>query len=96
MFRVDAKQQETISLDEQLQSFWELEALGIQWVEKTLYDDFTSSITFSQGRYEVTLPWKEFHDSLLDHYQLSLKRLNGLLRRLRQEPVILEQYNHTV
>ena len=96
VFRVDAKQQETISLDEQLRSFWELEALGIQGVEKTLYDDFTSSITFSQGRYKVTLPWKEFHDSLPDHYQLSLKRLNGLLRILRQEPAILERYNHTI
>ena len=45
---------------------------------------------------KVALPWKEFHDALPDHYQLSLKRLHGLLRRLRQEPAILEQYNRTI
>ena len=65
-------------------------------MEKTLYDDFASSITFSQGRYQVALPWKEFHDTLPDHYQLSLKRLHGLLRRLRQEPAILKQYDRTI
>ena len=38
-----------MSLDEQLRSFWELESLGIQEVEKTLYDDFASNLVFSQG-----------------------------------------------
>ena len=84
----DAQQRETLSLDEQLRSFWELELLGIQEVEKSLYDDFAGSITFSQGRYQVALSWKEFHDTLPDHYQLSLKRLHGLLHRLRQEPAV--------
>ena len=41
VLRVDA---ETASLDKQLRSFWELESLGIQKTEKTLYDDFASSI----------------------------------------------------
>ena len=44
----------------------------------------------------MALPWKELHDTLPDHYQLSLKRLHGLLRRLRQNPAILEQYDHTI
>ena len=84
MLRVNAQQQETITLDEQLRAFWELKSLDIQKVDKTLYDDFASSIAFSQHHYQVALPWKEFHDT--HHYQLSLKRLHGLLRRLRQEP----------
>ena len=95
VLRVDT-QQETVGLEEQLQSFWDLESLGIQAVEKTLYDDFASNITFSQGRYQVALPWKEFHDTLPDHYQLSLKRLHSLLCRLLQEPTILEQYDRTI
>lgn len=66
------QQSEDAGLEEQLRSFWELESLGIQEVEKTLYDDFVSNITFSQGHYQVTLPWKEFHDALPDHYQLIL------------------------
>lgn len=96
VLRVDTQQEETIGLDEQLQSFWDLESLGIQEVENTIYNDFASSITFNQGRYRVALPWKEFHDSLPDHYQLSVKRIHGLLRRLRQEPALLKQYDRTI
>ena len=96
VLRADTQPQETIGLEEQIRSFWELESLGIQPVEKTLYDDFACKLAFSQGRYRVALPWKEFHDVLPDHYQLSLKRLHGLMRRLRQEPAVLEQYDRTI
>ena len=97
VLRVDAQQQEPNSgLEAQLRAFWELESLGIQEAERSLYDDFAGDIVFDQGRYQVALPWKEFHDTLPDHYQLSLKRLHGLLRRLRQEPAILKQYDHTI
>ena len=50
VLRVDVREQENMSLDEQLRSFWELESLGIQEVKKTLYDDFASNLVFSQGR----------------------------------------------
>ena len=33
---------------------------------------------------------------LPDNYQLSLKRLYGLLRRLRQDPEILQEYNSII
>lgn len=48
---------EQSTLDDQLQSFWELEALGIQEKERTLFDDFASSVKFENGRYKVALPW---------------------------------------
>ena len=96
VLRADAQQQESAGLEEQLRSFWELESLGIQEVEKTLHDDFAGSIAFNQGRCQVPLPWKEFHDALPDHYQLSLKRLHSLMHRLKQEPALLEQYDHTI
>ena len=44
----------------------------------------------------MSLPWKEFHKPLPDHYQLSLKRIWGLLRRLRQNPSALQEYNHII
>ena len=87
---------EHCTLDDQLQSFWELEALGIQDEERTLFDDFASSVKFENGRYKVTLPWREFHNPLPDNHQLSANRLQGLLRRLRQEPAILEEYDHII
>ena len=84
---------EYCTLDEQLQSFWELEALGIQPKERTLFDDLAS---FEDGRYKVALPWREFHDPLPDNQQLSVNRLKGLLRRLKQEPAILEEYDRII
>ena len=68
---------EQCTLDNQLRSFWELEALEIQ-EEKTLFDDFASSIKFEDGRYKVALPWREIHDPLPDNHQLSVNRLQGL------------------
>ena len=38
------------------------------------------------------MPWKVSHVPLPDNYDLSLKRLVGLLKRLRQNPEILHQY----
>ena len=84
------------TLDDQLQAFWELETLGIQSEERTFYDDFTDVIKFESGRYKVPLPWREFHDPLPDNYQLSVNRLQGLLCRLRQDPVILKEYNDII
>ena len=84
------------ALDDQLLAFWELEALGIQDEEKTLYDDFTGAVKFENRRYKVPLPWREFHDPLPDNYQLSVNRLQGLLRRLKQEPAVLKEYNDTI
>lgn len=86
----------TAQLNEQLRSFWELESLGIIEEEKTLYEEFAATIRFQDGRYKVPLPWKEFHEPLGDNYQLCEKRLKGLLKRLRHEPEVLEQYNSTI
>lgn len=41
----------------------------------------------------VSLPWKEFHEPLPDNYNLCLKRLRGLLHRLKQNPEVLRQYD---
>ena len=96
VLRTDAQMPENTGLDAQLRSFWELESLIIHKVEKTLYDDFASNVTFWDGRYKVPLPWKEFHEPLPDNYQLSLKRLQGLLHRLKQDPAIIKEYDSTI
>lgn len=60
------------------------------------YDDFTTRVTFCDDRYHVSLPWKEFHEPLPDNYSLSVKGLQGLLCRLRQDPEILKEYDRTI
>ena len=91
--RIDSEPCNTGRLDETLRSFWELESLGICEPDKSVLDDFDSSIQFKEGRYEVSLPWKESHGPLPTNYELSLKRLHGLLHRLRHHPEILKEYD---
>ena len=93
VLRVDTQQNDSISLDDRLRSFWDLESLGIHEPEKTMYDEFANAITFQDGRYKVSLPWKDFHEPLPDNYQLSHNRLQGLLHRLKQTPSILCEYD---
>ncbi|XP_068758056.1 uncharacterized protein [Montipora capricornis] len=82
------------TLDGNLKTFWEIESLGIK--PRTLYETFQEQISFKNNRYEVHLPWKTPHPSLPDNYELSRKRLENLLKRLRQEPEILKEYDSVI
>ena len=93
VLKADALQPDLEPLDDTLRSFWELETLGIGGPERTVHDEFVDAITFKDGRYQVSLPKKEFHKPLPDNYQL---RLRGLLRRLRQNPTVLREYDRMV
>ena len=59
-------------------------------------EEFQEKIQFKHGRYEVLLPWKEKHSVLPDNYELSLKRLKSLIRRLQQDPDILKEYHSVI
>ena len=83
-------------LNDTLRSFWELESLGIRGPEKTVHNEFVETVTFKDGRYEVSLPWREFHWILPNHYQLSLNRFHGLLQRLKQNPLVLQEYDRII
>lgn len=53
-------------------------------------------IQFKEGHYEVTLPWKVPLLPLPDNYELSRKRLMGLLHRLKQHPAVMHEYDETI
>ena len=89
--RVDVRNE---TLDGTLKTFWELESLGIK--PRTLYEEFQEQISFTNERYEVHLPWKTPHPLLPDNYQLSRKRLENLLERLRHEPEVLREYDSVI
>ena len=84
------------SLDSTLKKFWDLESLGVNQDTPDVYAEFERWISFKDGRYEVALPWKETHGALPSNYELSLKRLTGLLRRLRQLPDVFQQYDKVI
>lgn len=80
------------TLDDQLKRFWDLESLGIVKEEASVYEKFIQRIRLDNHRYEVCLPWKESHPPLPDHQGLCRKRLLSLLKRLRQTPELLTEY----
>ena len=45
------------------------------------------------GRYQVSLPWRQHHEPLPTNPELSLKRLYGVLRRIKQDPEVLLEYD---
>ena len=83
-------------LEEIMKSFWELESFGIPATDRSLYDEFCNTTRFHEGRYEVQLPWKAPQQELPNNYALSLKRLTGLLHRLRHNPDVLHEYDAVI
>ena len=76
-------------LDQSLRAFWELEPLGITPAEPLVYDEFTSSVRFDNGHYEVSLPWKPNQNTRLpSNFRLAKQRLEGLLQRLHHNPEV--------
>ena len=67
--------------------FWKLETIGIKEPINDCDDDlaiqnFHDTVRKTNGRYEVTWPWKEENPQLPDNYQLAVGRVNSLLKRI--------------
>ena len=77
------------SLDNSLKSFWDTESIGIVDKEDAVQIQFEQHVAFNNGRYTVSLPWKEYCLPLPSNYELCESRLNKLLKRLRKEPELL-------
>ena len=91
--RIDSS---TEVLDKRRQLLWELESFGVRAEEDPVQEQFMESIQMVNGRYQVSLPWREYHEPLPTNHELSLKRLLGLLRRLKQQPEVLAEYDKTI
>ena len=79
-----------------LQKFWDLETLGIKEQEASVYDRFSNDIRFTGERYQVKLPFKDNHPMLPDNYTSASRSLTNVIKRLRNQPEILEQYDHVI
>ena len=80
------------SLERDVQKLWSFEALGINEKDK-VHEEFLDSISFTESRYSVKLPWKEGHDKLPDNHANSLCRMKSQLKRLSKEPDLLKEYD---
>ena len=54
------------------------------------------SLLYKGDHYEVSLPWKATHPPFPENYELSLRRWQGLLSRLREKPDILKEYDSVI
>ena len=91
--KIDVHPSMETALDDCLKRFWDLESLGVVKEETSVYERFVQKIKFDGHRYEVCLPWKEYHPPLPDHRELCRRRLLSLLKRLRQTPQLLTEYS---
>ena len=96
ILRVDSQLTAEEEFDFTLKKLCDLESLGIGDDDTSLLEDFSSKITFLNGRYQVSLPWKETHPTLPDNCLLNLKQLHGLLHWLKQNPSILKEYDDLI
>ena len=79
-----------------LGKFWDYESLGIRNDSLSLYDKFVSKVEFTEGRYQVQLPFKEDHELLPDNFALCKSRLASLLKRLNLKPKVLKHYDDVI
>ena len=65
-------------LNEKINRFWDLDAIGISDNETSVYDKFIDSIKFENDLFSVVLPFKENRPMLADNYELCLNCLQRL------------------
>ena len=90
-----------MTLTPNIEDFWNLETLGIRDPLDLTNDDkalkqFNDSIRFTEGRYQITWPWKCDHPDLPDNFQVAVNRLRGLARRFDRDKDLLVKYNDVI
>ncbi|GBM41453.1 hypothetical protein AVEN_130924-1 [Araneus ventricosus] len=80
------------SITAELRKFWEKESLGINYKDSVVLDngdeeilsEFDKSISFVDGRYRVSFPWKPgMRQALQNNKTVERKRFEGLVRRFK-------------
>ena len=69
---------------------------NIDVVDKTVIETFENNIEFRERRYNVSLPFKDNHDILEDHYDTSKERLKRLAKTFRKNPELLSEYDRII
>ena len=87
---------ETKEITESLNQFWKHENMGIAEsqpkCDEVLKDQ--CDIRFEDGRYVVSLPWKNnISGSLPSNFEMCENRLESLILRLKSKPELLQQYD---
>lgn len=85
-----------------LRQFWEIDSSGVESLpvltieEKMAMEEAERSIKFSNGQYQVSIPWKHNKLSLPDNYKMALQRLQNLEKRLVKIPEVATAYSEII
>lgn len=85
-----------------LERFWTLESMGVNpaTVTETKLDELRhyqqTSIEYTDGKYTAKLPWKYDHPPLPDNYDVTKRRTESTIRRLRKDPTLLKTYGDII
>ena len=80
---------------EDLHKFWSLKSLGIIDTE-AVEERFLQKVSKKVGRYVEKLLWKHQCPLVYDNFVLAKKRLESLLKKLRQNAALLKQYSNII
>ena len=96
-----SEEAETEDLNVMLRRFWEIDNSGMESVptmnkqQTLILEKAEKSITFSEGQYQIAIPWKE--DKLqLHNYKVALNRLQKLEKCLLKSPEIAVGYSKVI
>ncbi|XP_052785982.1 uncharacterized protein LOC128221411 [Mya arenaria] len=84
-----------------LEDFWNVETIGItnpidQSDDQTAMKNFKNTFKRSDGRYQVTWPWRDEYQELPENRGLALGRLKSLVNKIQRNPELMERYNATI
>ena len=78
-----------------------LDVLGIEdkpeGDQNIIYEEFKEQLTRDEeGWYETGLLWRPGHEPLKDNKEASIGRLNNLIKRLKRDPALFEEYDQKI
>ena len=97
-----SKIDDTMPSQPNVEDLWKLETIGITPPDKTddsdraALDHFKNTVKRVDNRYQVAWPWRDENQILPDNYELSIGRLNSLVKRLKQDPELMSKYNDII
>ena len=86
-----------------LRKFWEIETVGtvesnkyLTKEEKSALDTAEESLKFLNGRYQLSIPWKENKIELPNNYDVAVRRLQNTEKKLIKNPEIAMAYTEKI
>ncbi|XP_035230792.1 uncharacterized protein LOC118202713 [Stegodyphus dumicola] len=89
------------NVEAQLKKFFDLESIGIRddpnsYDEDKALEIFNKTVSFKDGRYIVSLPWKKKREHLGDNFGVAEKRIKILMRKMQHDNTLYLKYRETL